>query len=58
MWIEKRLQYIKIPLQFLSVGNIVTFFLFDYRNAKGFRVPPGRARGLGIRIYTVSIAIN
>ena len=46
MWVEKRLQYIKIPLQFLSVGNIVTFFLFCCRNARGFLVPPSRARGL------------
>lgn len=46
MWVEKRLQYIKIPLQFLSVGNIVTFFLFYCRNAIGFWVPPGKARGL------------
>ena len=46
MWIEKWLQYIKIPLQFLSVGNIVTIFLFDCRNARSFRIPPGRASGL------------
>jgi hypothetical protein len=46
MWIEKWLQYIKIPLQFLSVGNIVTIFLFGCRNARSFRIPPGRARGL------------
>jgi len=46
MWIKKWLQYIKIPLQFLSVGNIVTIFLFGCRNAISFRIPPGKARGL------------